>query len=138
MTFLLDENFPRAARAFLEGSGHAVHDIRLLGMRGADDSRVIAAAQELKAVILTTDRDFFHTLPHMFPNHYGVVVVALRQPSRVNILERLAWFLTNVSARHLQRRAFQLRDKTWVAFPAIEADTHGRELQDPPNHRQAP
>jgi predicted nuclease of predicted toxin-antitoxin system len=122
VTFLLDENFPRASRARLEAAGHVVHDVRLLCPQGTEDSRIVEMAQELGAVILTTDRDFFHTLPHLFPNHCGVVVVALRKPSRDRILDRLAWLLSNLQERHWPGRAFQLRDTTWISFPGIEID----------------
>ena len=119
MTFLLDENFPKTAAGVLTRSGHLVHDSRLLGLQGADDALVVRAAVELGATILTTDRDFYHTLPHLFPGHFGVVVVALRRPSRAAILERLHWFLANISEADLRGRAFQLRDRSWVACPPI-------------------
>ena len=71
------------------------------------------------AVLLTTDRDFFHTLRHQYPNHAGLVVIALNQPNRAAILGRLQWFLETIDAKHFTRRAFQLRDKTWVAQPPL-------------------
>lgn len=131
MRFLLDENFPLAAKSLLVGMGHEVHDTRLMGMRGQDDNQVIQVAQELQAVILTTDRDFFHTLSHSHPNHPGVIVVALRRPSRTNILERLTLFLSNVAEKNFQGRAFQLRDRTWVSFPAMSST----QRPQPPEER---
>ena len=50
----------------------------------------------------------------------GVIVIALRQPCRAAILNRLEWFLRNVPEGAWAGRAFQLRDKTWVAQPPIE------------------
>ena len=61
MTFLLDENFPKAAASVLRGMEHEVFDVREMGMAGCTDAAVLAKAEELGAVILTTDRDFFHT-----------------------------------------------------------------------------
>lgn len=119
MKFLLDENFPTAAIAFLEGAGHCVFDFRGTGDEGIDDSVVFQKAQNLAAVLLTTDRDFFHTIPHLFDNHFGVVVIALRQPNRRSILARLEWILSHVGDHQFNNRVFQLRDSTWLAYPPI-------------------
>lgn len=79
MNFLFDENFPKAARLRLESRGHQVFDFRDLGSEGDPDSEVMRVAFEHTAVILSTDRDFFHTLGHQFPDHSGIVVVALKK-----------------------------------------------------------
>lgn len=93
MRFLLDENFPRRAAALLEGLGHAVVDIRGTDLEGCDDIALFDRAQEKKAVLLTTDRDFFHTIPFLYDHHAGVVVIALSQPNAQKIVERLQWAL---------------------------------------------
>ncbi len=70
-------------------------------------------------MLLTTDRDFFHSFPNVYAEHSGVVVIALRQPSREAITLRLEWFLANVCEGHWKNRVFQLRDGTWLAKPPI-------------------
>lgn len=122
MTFLFDENFPKAAAALIERYGHEWIDSRT-EFQGVDDSVLIEEAQKRSAIILTTDRDFFHTLRHQFPSHAGLVVIALKQPNRAAILERLQWFLDNVAANDIPNRAFQLRDNTWVAQPPMPEST---------------
>jgi predicted nuclease of predicted toxin-antitoxin system len=82
MKFFLDENFPKAAAGMLESLGHVVFDLRGTDREGSRDADVFAEAQRLEALFLTTDRDFFHTIPHLFPVHAGVIVIALRQPNR--------------------------------------------------------
>jgi predicted nuclease of predicted toxin-antitoxin system len=67
MNFLLDENFPKSARAVLESAGHEVLDFRSLGIIGSPDEAVVRMALEKSAAILTTDRDFFHTLGRQYP-----------------------------------------------------------------------
>ncbi len=119
MRFLLDENFPKAARGQLEALGHEVLDFRGTEDEGIDDAAVFAKSQALGAVLLTTDRDFFHTVPHLFEEHHGVVVVALRQPNRKSILSRLEWILSSHRPEVFRNRVFQLRDRTWLAFPPI-------------------
>ena len=91
MKFLLDENFPKAAILLLESCGHQAEDIRGTKKEGAEDSVIFQLAQDLNAVFLTTDKDFFHTVPHLFEEHHGVVVIILRQPNRENILSKLDW-----------------------------------------------
>ncbi len=95
MKFLLDENFPKSAAEVVEECGHIAIAFEDACDFGADDDTVFATAQRLGAVILTSDRDFYHTVPLLHPHHAGIVVVALRQPNRRAVMERLKWFLAN-------------------------------------------
>jgi predicted nuclease of predicted toxin-antitoxin system len=117
MKFLLDENFPKSAVLLLDARGHHVLDVRGSQYEGAEDSEVFEWAQQERAIFLTTDRDFFHTIPHLYGDHYGVLVIALRQPNRSKILKRLEWFLDSFQAVDVANRVFQLRDKTYLVLP---------------------
>ena len=44
-------------------------DLRSVGLLGASDAVVAENAIEADAVILTTDRDFFHTFPNIYAEH---------------------------------------------------------------------
>ena len=90
MKFFLDENFPKAAHPLLKNLGHEIFDLRGTSREGSADTKIFQEAQDCEAVFLTTDRDFFHTVPHLYPQHEGVVVIALRQPNRANILDKLS------------------------------------------------
>ncbi len=81
MNVLLDENFPASAASVVETAGHSPISFSEACEFGADDETVFAAAQSSDALILTSDRDFYHTMPLRHPHHDGIVVVALRQPS---------------------------------------------------------
>lgn len=59
MKFFLDENFPKSAVTWLMQFGHEVFDLRGNDAEGIPDHELFAKAQELNAIILTTDRDFF-------------------------------------------------------------------------------
>ena len=109
MRILLDENFPKSASDVIVAAGHEVVPFEDVCDFGTDDETVFGRAQELGAVILTSDRDFYHTVPLLHPEHYGIVVVALRQPSRNGILERLQWFFENFDCP-MKNRVFILRD----------------------------
>ena len=97
MNFLLDENFPKSARLILECAGHEVFDFRQLASPGSPDTEVMQLALVRSAVILTTDRDFFHTLGRQYPDQHGVVASA-----------------------DFSGRIFQLRDQTWMVYPALD------------------
>jgi len=106
---LLDENFPRSAIDVVEEAGHEAASFPDACNYGDSDETVFARAQELGAVILTSDRDFYHTVPLVHPHHHGIVVVALRQPNRAAILSRLSWFFSQFD-EPLTDRVFILRD----------------------------
>ena len=112
MKFLLDENFPCSAALVIHGLGHEAVPFADACQRGADDESVFQAAQRLGAVLLTSDRDFYHTVPALHPSHHGILVVALRQPNRQAIASRLQWFLESFS-EPLANRAVVLRDRSY-------------------------
>ena len=112
MRFLFDENFPCSIAAVLRDCGHEAISFADACECGASDEVVFAAAQSLGAVLLTSDRDFYHTVPLTHPEHYGIVVVALRQPSRAAIAARLRWFLSN-NMEPLVNRVVILRDYSY-------------------------
>lgn len=122
MKFLLDENFPRSANHFLVARGHEVIDFRGTADEGMADSEVLAMTQRLHAVLLTTDRDFFHTLHTIGKPHPGIIVVALRQPNRAAILARMEWALEHLREAKFPNRVFQLRDSTWVYRPPFDEE----------------
>jgi predicted nuclease of predicted toxin-antitoxin system len=117
MRFFVDESFPKSVGTSLASAGHEVIDVRELGRAGVDDHTVFLLAQEHKATLLTTDRDFYHTVPHLYSHHCGIIVVSLRQPNRQNIQERLIWFLEQFPDEDLENQVVQLRDKTYVIAP---------------------
>lgn len=119
MKFLIDENFPRSSVDLIESCGHEAVPFDSACEFGDDDETVFAVAQRIGAAILTSDRDFYHTVPLLHPTHCGIIVVALRQPNRVAILERLKWFLETIDDP-LANRVFLLRDFSWRTKPAKE------------------
>ncbi len=120
MTFFLDENFPKSAVGILEEMGHRVLDLRGTGREGISDGAIFAEAQQFRAVFLTTDRDFFHTVRHLHVSHAGIIVIALRLPNRRSILEKLMWILGRIRPEDFADRAIQLRDRSWLATPPFE------------------
>src|SRR4051812_31268348 len=107
MIFFLDENFPRTALAFLEVAGHSAAHALQHFPPGTADITLFARAQEQQAVFISTDKDFFHTIPLAFERHYGAIVITLRKPNRADLLRRLADALAQLGER-------ELKDTTWL------------------------
>ena len=114
MNFLLDENFPKAAHALLESKGHKVFDIRSTEHEGLDDNSIFSMAQKEQAIFLTTDKDFYHTIPFIHKIHSGIIVIALHQPNRFNILEKLEYILENYDLSKINSKVLLLRDKHYT------------------------
>ena len=113
MNFLLDENFPKSAISILVDLGYQVIDIRGTELQGTDDFRLFSLAQEHAAILLTTDRDFYHTVSLKYTEHFGVIVIALRQPNRDAILSRLRWIITQDLMVDIANAVILLRGTTY-------------------------
>ena len=113
MNFLLDENFPKSAEKLLIDLGHHVIDTRGSHLQGIDDFQLFEIAQQNEAVLLTTDRDFYHTVPLRYEAHFGVIVIALRQPNRKAILSRLRWIIKQDLMDSVQNTVILLRDYSY-------------------------
>jgi len=114
MKFFLDENFPKTAEKLLSSRDFEVLDIRGTKQIGLPDSEIFKMAQESEAIFLTTDMDFFHTIPFQFPHHHGVIIIALNQPNRIKILEKLDWCLTNIDLMEISDKVVLLRDNSYT------------------------
>ena len=112
MRFFLDENFPVSASSVIVAAGHEVIPFASVCSYGDTDECVFQRAQALQAVILTSDRDFYHTMPLLHPVHHGIVVLSLRQPNRKAICDRLTWFFDNVELP-INNKTYSLRDCTY-------------------------
>lgn len=110
MKFFLDENFPRPAIGQLVSVGHsAVHALEVFSP-GTEDETLFVHAQEKEAVFITTDKDFFHTVPLAFENHHGVIVITLRRPNRLGLLKRLSDALNTLGKRTLENSVWLVTD----------------------------
>ena len=107
MKFFLDENFPRLALAQLVAAGHSASHALDSFPPGTADDKLFAHAQTDGAIFITTDKDFFHTIPLTFARHGGALVITLRKPNRADLLRRLADALALLGGR-------ELRDTVWL------------------------
>jgi predicted nuclease of predicted toxin-antitoxin system len=110
MKFFLDENFPRSALLSLRSVGHiAVHTLEIFPPGTADDLLFTHAQQE-QAVFITTDKDFYHTVPLAFARHHGAIVITLRRPNRDELLRRLTDALQALGVRTLENTVWLITD----------------------------
>ena len=116
MNFFLDENFPKAATKFLERKNHVVFDIRSSEFEGADDLEIFEMAQKRKAIFLSTDKDFYHTIPFQFNEHFGIVIFTLRNPNRDKILRKLEYFLDNFEINNFRSKVVLFKDNHYSLY----------------------
>lgn len=110
MNFLLDENFPRSAVGQLQRAGHAATPALDFFPPGTADDRLFARAQLERAIFLSTDKDFFHTISMAFAQHHGAIVIALHRPNRTDLLRRLADALAVLGDRSLTNTVWLVTD----------------------------
>ncbi len=110
MRFFLDENFPRAAVDELTAAGHECSRALEHFSAGTPDDDLFAKAQELGAIFVTTDRDFFHTVPWLHNRHAGVIAITLAQPNRAALLGRLRDAVARLHGQKSFHRVWLLTD----------------------------
>jgi len=113
MKFFLDENFPKKVAHLLNDRNHEIIDIRGTDSEGLTDMEIFNLAQENKVIFLTTDKDFFHTIPFNFLEHSGVVVIALDQPNSEKISQKLEWLLDYFELSKLANKTILLRENSY-------------------------
>ena len=106
MKILLDENFPKKSLVLLKSYMHEVIDIRQTQLEGLEDIKIFNLAKKEKALFLTTDKDFYHTIHFNNKPHNGIVVIALSQPNANNIIEKLKWFLNTFSKNNYKNKCY--------------------------------
>ncbi len=116
MNVFVDENIPLSIIQLLKSAGYTVWDLRNTEHQGLEDDKVFQLAQGKSAFFVTTDKDFFHTVPWNFSSHCGVAILALRQPNTHTLREKMKWLLNNFQLSDLQNKVILLRDNTYTVI----------------------
>ena len=114
MKVLVDENIPLMTVTELESKGYDVRDIRGTTDQGITDSELWQIAQQEKRILITTDKGFS---THRNEPHHGILIIRLKQPSRLKIHQRVMRALNMYSADDWQRRMVIMRDvvqSSWI------------------------
>jgi hypothetical protein len=77
---------------------------------GTTDDKSFSHAQTQGAIFVTTDKDFFHTIPFAFAQHNGAIVITLHKPNRADLLRRLSDALALLGQRELRNTAWLVTD----------------------------
>jgi predicted nuclease of predicted toxin-antitoxin system len=110
MIFFFDENFPKKAGDVLTRFGHSYIDIRGTEDEGLIDNDIFQLCKINNAIFLTTDKDFYHTVHILQKPHYGIVVIALKQPNGDKIIEKLTWFLNTFDIDNVDNKCYLILD----------------------------
>jgi predicted nuclease of predicted toxin-antitoxin system len=85
----LDENLPLQIATRLRDLGHDVHTTQQEDLSGCDDAELGKEAQREGRTLITQDLDFSDSRRFAPGTHYGIVLVQLRLPSRLRLVERV-------------------------------------------------
>jgi predicted nuclease of predicted toxin-antitoxin system len=91
MKVLVDENIPLITVEELRLKGFDVIDIRGSAEQGITDEVLWQKAQQEKRLYITTDKGFSI---HRDEAHHGILIVRLRQPTRLKIHQRVIQAIT--------------------------------------------
>ena len=86
MKILVDENIPNITIDELEAMRHDVLDIRGTERQGMFDDELWPFSQTEQRMLITTDKGFSE---HRDEQHYGILIVRLRQPNAQKIHKRI-------------------------------------------------
>lgn len=107
MKIFVDENIPLMTVRELRSKGFNVTDIRGTPQQGMTDEQLWQVVQKEKRLLITTDKGFSNYRDHV---HYGILIIRLKQPTRVKIHKRVMQAINKYSADEWPGLMVVLRD----------------------------
>ncbi len=107
MKVLVDENIPLMTVKELQSKGYDVRDIRGTPKQGITDVELWQIAQQEKRLLITTDKGFSSQRNEA---HHGILIIRLKQPSRLKIHHRVMQAINKYPADEWQRLMVIMRD----------------------------
>jgi predicted nuclease of predicted toxin-antitoxin system len=95
MKVKLDENLPLQIASSLRRFGCDVHTMPEEGLSGCNDTDLCCAAQREGRTLITQDLDFSDRRRFAPGTHQGIVLIRLRSPSRLRLVERVEEIFRN-------------------------------------------
>ena len=89
MKIKLDENMPALLAEVLNRLDHQVTTVPDEGLAGHNDEDIWTAAQSEGRFLITQDLDFSDIRQYRTGTHYGVLIVRLRSPGRLLLIEKV-------------------------------------------------
>ena len=97
MKFKLDENLPRELADDLTNLGHEADTVFSEGLAGAEDAKVVQAAQTSGRILMTLDKGIASLLQYPIHEHGGTVLFRPDESGRRSVLSfvrsRLAYLM---------------------------------------------
>ena len=107
MKVLVDENIPLVTVVELRSKGFDVTDIRGSAEQGITDEMLWQKAQREKRLFITTDKGFS---VYRDKAHHGILIVRLKQPTRLKIHQRVMQAITKYSEQQWSGLMVVMRD----------------------------
>jgi len=89
MKLKLDENLPESLLQGLAALNHDVDNVRVEGLSGQADPNVWRAAQKAGRFLITQDLDFSDIRQFAPGTHFGLMLVRLHRPGRLELDRRI-------------------------------------------------
>jgi predicted nuclease of predicted toxin-antitoxin system len=89
VTIKLDENLPRVLAHILSVLGYPTDTVPQEGLAGRDDQTVWDETQRVGRFFITQDLDFSDFRKFIPGTHHGLLLVRLRDPSRLRLIQRV-------------------------------------------------
>ena len=95
MKIKLDENMPATLADQLRRLGHDVHTVPEESLAGRSDPTIWAVTQNEQRFLITQDLDFSDARQFAPGTHAGILLVRLRNPGRIALLQAVAGAFSN-------------------------------------------
>lgn len=115
MRIIVDENIPATTVTELREQGYDVLDIRGTSDQGITDQELWQKAVQEKRLLITTDKGFAE---HREEQHYGLLIIRLKQPTRIKIHQRVLQALKRYTVTEWPNLMVVMRDafqSSWKA-----------------------
>ena len=89
MKIKLDENMPADLATLLTSTGHDTDTVGQEGLAGHNDAEIWKAAQANSRFLIIQDLDFSDVRRFLPGTHHGILVVRLRNPGLLALLQRV-------------------------------------------------
>lgn len=117
MKIFVDERIPAMTVQALTSIGHEIRDIRGTPDEGIQDDALWEMVQGERRVLITTDKGFTQ---YRTSEHYGVLIVRLRQPNRHKIHQRVMQAIEQVAETEWPGLLVIMRDKVQSIWRMVE------------------
>ncbi len=107
MKIFVDENIPLITVRELREQGFEVIDIRGTNDQGITDEVLWQKVQDEKCLLITTDKGFSS---HRDEEHYGILIIRLKQPTRLKIHQRVMQAIKRYSEKEWYGLMVVMRD----------------------------